>query len=119
MAITWIYENNIVEFSVSGTLTKQEMDKSQLEAESIIQENDASLLVLLSDFHGWDKPESDDWEDISFAERNDPYIYKLAIVGTEEWREIAGLFVFKDLRNVEIEYFLPEQEMNARQWLSE
>jgi len=43
----------------------------------------------------------------------------MAIVGDDKWREFAAMFTMQDLRDVPIEYFLPEQEIPARQWLSE
>ncbi|MDH3468402.1 MAG: STAS/SEC14 domain-containing protein [Gammaproteobacteria bacterium] len=82
-----------------------------------MKKGNAKLLVIVEDFVGWSK--TDEWGDISFSERNDPYLYRMAIVGDDKWREFAAMFTMQDLRDVPIEYFLPEQEIPARQWLSE
>ena len=118
MSINWSYEDeNLLVIRVSGVLTKSELDVCQSEVEPMIKKGNAKLLVIVEDFDGWSK--SDEWGDVSFSERNDPYIYKMAILDDDKWRELAAMFTMQGLRDVPIEYFLTDQEIPARQWLSE
>lgn len=118
MPITWEHEDGgLVVFRVSGKLSKIELDTAQSEAESIIQKGNAKLLTIAEHFSGWDK--DGNWNDLSFTERNDPHIKKMAIVGEDEWRDLAYTFTLKGLRGFPIEYFSADQEAEARQWLDE
>jgi hypothetical protein len=56
---------------------------------------------------------------LSFPERNDPYIEKIAIVGDPQWQDLVYAFTLKGLRPVPIEYFSTDEEFRARQWLKE
>lgn len=108
-------ESNVVVFSVSGIIGVSEMQDAQKECEGVIRNNgEFSLLVLINkDFKGWSS--KDDWTDTSFADRNDPFISKIAFVGDNKWRELMFAFSLEGLRPTEIEYFL--DEVQARQWL--
>jgi len=118
MSIDWSFDDtNLVTIRVSGMLTKPELDTCQSEIEPHIRQGNANFLVLLDAFHGWSREEG--WGNISFPERNDPYIDKIAIVGDEKWRDLVAMFTMRDLRDVSIEYFEPDQESQARQWLYE
>lgn len=117
MPISWEHDDGLVIFRVAGQLAKAELDAVQSQAESIIQNGNTRLLVITENFSGWQK--QGDWNDFSFAERNDPYITKMAIVGEDKWRDLIYTFTLKGLRKFPIEYFLPDQEMAARQWLAE
>ncbi len=72
--------------------------------------------MILEKFTGWEKAKG--WEDNSFADRNDRYIEKMAIVGDSQWRDLVYAFTLKGLRPVPIEYFEANAEEAARQWLS-
>ena len=114
MPVTWGHENNeIVLFRVTGKLGKEELDIAQREAETVLQQGDARILVLAEDFEGWQK--GGNWADLSFAERNDTFIHKMAIVADEKWRDQAAMFTMQGLRPFPIEFFTSETE--ARQWL--
>ena len=117
MPIKWkLEEDNLAVFRVSGKLGKDEFDQIQAETESAIHKvGQIKILVLLEDFAGWEAAEG--WEDTSFAERNDPYIQKFAIVGDAKWRDLVTLFTLKGLRPVPIEYFEADQQAVAREWL--
>ena len=116
MAINWVYEDGLVIFNVSGRLTKPELDACQAEAEPTIQQGQAKILNIVTNFEGWDD-NSGDWSDLSFGERNDQYIEKMAIVGESKWRVLVEMFTLKDLRKFPVEYFYPRQEGLARAWL--
>lgn len=119
MTIEWkLEDDNLAVFNISGKLGKAEYDQILSEIESAIEKvGDIKILVLLEDFTGWEKAKG--WEDASFADRNDVYIKRFAIVGDEKWRDLVSVFTLKGLRPVPIEYFSEGKEQAARQWLSE
>ena len=103
---------------VSGKLSVDEIHQVQAECEKVIQDKgSARLLVILDGFQGWLKQPG--WEDSAFAQRNDPFINKFAIVGDEKWRDLAYVFTLKGLRPVPIEFFAEGQLAEARAWLEE
>ena len=116
MAINWSKNGNLIVIHVSGILTKPDLDGCQSEIEPIVQKGQAKILVLVADFEGWDD-NSGDWGDLSFGERNDQYIDKMAIVGEQKWQDLTEMFTLKGLRKFPIEYFKPGQEEFARVWL--
>ncbi len=117
MPIKWEIESgNLGVYTVSGKLGKTEYQKAQQDAEAVIQKlGSIKILIVLENFSGWERAEG--WEDLSFPERNDPYIEKIAIVGHPQWQDLVYAFTLKGLRPVPIEYFAPEEESKARQWL--
>ena len=118
MPVQWQFErDSLGVFRVSGKLGISEFEQAQNQCESAIQKTgNIRILVLLEDFSGWET--GGGWEDTSFAERNDPYIDKIAIVGDMQWRDLVYAFMFKGLRPVAIEYFEASEEASAREWLS-
>jgi len=119
MSIKWSLEKgNIGVFYVSAKLAKNELEQAQNACEDVIRKiGTIKILVILDKFTGWEDAEG--WEDASFAERNDKYIDKIAIVGDEKWRDMAYLFTLKGLRPVAIEYFESNEEASAREWLND
>ena len=117
MPVQFAVENgDLGVFRVSGQLSVAELEHAQGECEAVIKkEGQIKILVVLENFIGWKKAKG--WEDVSFFERNDPYIKKMAIVGDAEWRDSAYAFTGKGLRIVPIKYFDVNQEEAARQWL--
>ena len=115
MSIKWEYDSGLLVFHVTGKLNFTELNNAQLEAEKVIQLGKIKLLVFANNFDGWEN--KDDWEDLSFMERNDQFIEKIAIVGDPKWKELAYAFTLKGLREFPIEYFNEDQEKNARLWL--
>jgi stage II sporulation SpoAA-like protein len=116
MAIQWSCDENIIEIQVSGALVKPEFDRIQSEIEPLIQEGNKKILVLLTDFEGW-VDDSGDWTDLSFGQRNDQYIKKMAFVGELKWKVEIEMFSMKGFREFAIEYFPSGQEDFARAWL--
>ena len=104
-------------FKVTGTLTTAELGWLQNKAIAGIKDwGKVSALVILEDFHGWQKGPG--WDDLKFANEHDQSIEKIAIVGPEQWRDLASVFAGKGLRSVAVDYFLPSQLEQARKWLS-
>jgi hypothetical protein len=111
-----IESGDLAVFRVSGKLGKVEFVRAQSECEEMIKKiGRVKVLVLTQNFAGWERAEG--WDDTSFADRNDPYIEKLAIVGVPKWRDLVYAFTGRGLRPVPIQYFEPDQEGAARQWL--
>jgi len=107
---------NLGVFTVSGKLGKAEYQQAQQNVEAVIQKSgNIKVLIILENFSGWERAEG--WEDLSFPERNDPYIEKIAIVGDPQWQDLVFAFTLKGLRPVPIEYFNTGEESRARQWL--
>ncbi|PCJ39228.1 MAG: hypothetical protein COA99_10575 [Moraxellaceae bacterium] len=103
---------------ISEKLGKTEFDQTLLECEKMIAEQGKiKILVLTENFSGWGS--ANNWEDMSFAERNDANVEKIAIVCEPRWEDLIDAFTVKDLRRVTFEYFLPAQEAKARQWLND
>jgi len=72
--------NDIAVFRVSGVLKKNEFDGAQCKIEEVIKKTGhVQILILTENFEGWERSEG--WGDWSFAERNDSYIDKIAVVG--------------------------------------
>ena len=109
--------SNIALITVSKKLGVEELKQSQERCEAAIKAvGNIKLLVVLSDFQGWEK--EDGWEDMSFAEKNDAYIDKIAIIGDKErWEHLAYAFTCKGLRPVSIEFFGDTEISAARRWL--
>lgn len=117
MPVQFGLEGDIGLFRVSGELKKTELKQVQTECEAEIKKvGKIKILVVLDNFLGWEKGAG--WDDWSFAERNDPFISKFAIVGGEKWRDQAFAFTAKGLRPMPIEFFLPSQQAEAREWLN-
>lgn len=101
---------------VTGKISVAEVQQIQTACESAIQKNGSiKLLVILDGFQGWQQQQG--WDDSSFAQRNDPFIKKFAIVGDEKWRDLSYVFTLKGLRPFPIEYFESGQIDQARSWL--
>jgi hypothetical protein len=107
----------VLSFKVTGTLTRAELGWLQNKAIAGIKDwGKVRALVILEDFDGWKRGSG--WDDMSFANEHDHDIEKMAIVGPEQWRDLACVFAGKGLRSVAVEYFLPSQLEQARRWLS-
>lgn len=107
---------NVAVFRISGKLGKAELEDAQRQCEEMIKSaGQIKLLVLLDAFLGWESAKG--WEDTSFAERNDPFIQKMAIVGEAEWEDLVLAFTLQGLRPTPIKYFEPQQQALARDWL--
>ncbi len=117
MAIKWIInKDNLIEINLTSQLVYKEYRELLAEIESIAKKaGEVRLLVILKDFAGWE--ENKGWEDSSIADRTDPYMKKMAIVGDEKWRDMVELFTLKGMRSVAIEYFSSDNEQTAREWL--
>jgi len=109
--------DGIVTVKISGVFTYPEQVALQNEMVNMVSApNKISILTIYEDFEGWSH--DDRWEDVSFQEKSDPYINKMAIVGAERWRELALMFVSAGFRSFPVAYFETAELERAKMWLS-
>jgi hypothetical protein len=107
---------HVLTVKVSGILTEPELTSMQAAAAKIVGTGGQwRLLVLTENFKGWERGGA--WNDFSFSE-SDASIERMAIVGDRKWEDLALLFTAKGLRSFPIEFFEPEQQSAAKDWLA-
>ena len=108
---------SIVTVEVTGRLMESELAAVQSRMAEIIREQGkVRILVLAIAFEGWQR--SGEWNDFTFQNENDRYIERMAIVGDEQWRDLALMFTAKGLRPFPIECFAPGELARAHAWLA-
>ena len=119
MPVNWEHEAaDLLVARVNGKLAKPEIGEFQAAVEPILQASgNTRFLVILENFEGWETGKG--WEDTDFADANDQFLSRFAIVGDEQWRDKALMFSLAGLRPVEIQYFSAGEESAARAWLAE
>lgn len=111
-------DERIWQLSVSGRLTKAELDAAQGAAgEEIQRGGKLKLLLTLDGFQGWEK--GADWGDVTFNAQYGDQIEKMAIVGDPRWETEALMFVGAGFRRTVVKFFLPAEAAQARAWLAE
>ncbi len=103
---------------IKGVLTFN--DQKEVEGKGRAQINrsqKAKLLVIAEEFSGWGK--EGDWGDLTFMHEYDPVIEKIAIVADEKWKDQILMFVGASTRQGSVEFFFPDEEQDARDWLLE
>jgi hypothetical protein len=107
----------IISAKISGELSKSEVSQMQASAlDAIRRYGKVSALFILENFNGW--AQAGDWGDISFMTEHDQNISRIAVVGDEKWRDFADAFLAKGFRQAQVQYFLPADLANARDWLA-
>jgi hypothetical protein len=119
MTVKWEHESeHLLVARLRGKLAKLDIEDFQVDVAPILQASgNMKFLVILEDFEGWEAGKG--WEDTSFADANDQFLSRFAIVGDEKWRDKALMFSLAGLRPVDIQYFTSENEAAARAWLTE
>ncbi len=106
-----------VTFRITGLLKFTEFAGAQERAAEIIRrQGKVRFLVLVENFAGTEK--TGDWGDISFQADNDQFIEKIAIVGDQQWKDLALLFTGKGIRRIPIEFFPTTDLARAQAWLT-
>jgi hypothetical protein len=109
-------DGSILTVRISARLTQAELAAVQkAAAEHIGRLGRISMLVLAENFAGWEK--GGQWSDFAFQEAHDQDIERMAIVGPEQWRDLALLFASKGLRPFPVEFFPSERLADAHAWL--
>jgi hypothetical protein len=99
---------------IRGVLRKSELDAFQKAAADVIRrETTISCLIVLDGFEGWEH--GADWGDVTFMERHDEALEKIAIVGPSEQEDDVMIFAAAPMRAGRVRYFSSESE--ARVWL--
>jgi len=99
---------------IRGVLRKSELDAFQKAAAGVIhREMTISCLIVLDGFAGWER--GADWGDLTFMERHDAALEKIAIVGPSEHEDEVMIFAAAPMRAGRVKYFSSESE--ARVWL--
>jgi hypothetical protein len=112
------YADGILTVKITGLFTySDQLDIQKATIDMIPEQGKISILTIFEDFQGWSH--DDRWEDVSFQEKSDPYINKMAIVGEEKWQDLALMSVGMGFRSFPIEYFQPEELDLAKAWLTD
>ncbi len=117
MACTWIdVDSRIIRARLSGVLTGSDLEEIRHRtAQAIARFGSVRCLFFLDDFRGWQS--GDDWADVSFQEKHDAEMERIAIVGADEWRDEVLAFMAAPLRTTDIRYFDAPQSERADAWL--
>ena len=108
----------IVSVRISGRLTLAELHAAQQGLSKLLDTgNSVSLLVTAEQFEGFETAQN--WNDLSFQQRHDHQIQRMAIVASQEWEDLSLLFTGAGLRKVEIQFFPPWLIKEARAWLNQ
>ncbi|MHC4132814.1 MAG: SpoIIAA family protein [Planctomycetota bacterium] len=101
--------------AIKGIFTYDDLKgiESKIEGRELKQQ--VKILVHVENFEGWGK--GGDWGNVSFMHEHDPYIEKIAIISTEEWKDEMLMFVGAGYRQASVEIFLEGKEEDARVWL--
>jgi len=101
---------------VKGILTFEDLKEFENKGRAEIDRSrKVKMLALLEQFSGWGK--EGDWGDLTFMYEYDPYIDKIAVVAEGKWKEQILMFIGAGRRQAAVEFFLPGQEKDAREWL--
>ena len=107
---------NLFVVQIKGTFTFEELNEIQNKAHAEIDRSrKVKLLILAEQFSGWGK--EGDWGDLTFMYEYDPYIEKIAVVAESKWKDEMLMFVGANRRQASLEFFLPDETQDARDWL--
>lgn len=110
--------DNMFRVDVSGLLRRRDW---QVCEQQVVDEaarlGVVRLLFVLRDFQGWDV--RDNWRDLGFYVTHGDTIERIAIVGDEQWRDLALMFAAADLRTAPVAYFEGAAIAGARAWLGD
>jgi hypothetical protein len=109
--------NGNIVITISGVLLYQDLIKIQNTAKGMLSSGvKANCLILAKDFNGWAK--EGNWGDLRFMYQSDPFLNKIAVVGQGKWKDELLMFLGKGFRKAVVKFFFPEEENDARSWLS-
>jgi hypothetical protein len=107
--------DGIVTAEITGKISASELAACQAEILNHLQQwNGGSILTLCENFEGF---AGGDWSDLSFQNTADPLIRKMAIVGEQQWKDMAIAFTAKGLRPFPVEFFPTGHMRDAMAWL--
>ena len=110
------FVDGIVTVKIAGLFTYPEQLALQTATINLVsEETKLSVLTLFENFEGWSHDEG--WGDVSFQEKSDSLVNKMAVVGEEKWRDLILMSLGDGFRSFPIAYFRPSELDNARIWL--
>ncbi len=117
MSVTFTKESDdLFVINVEGVLTFEDLKEVENKvSEGIDRSGKVKLLVLAEEFSGWGK--EGDWGDLTFMYEYDPYIEKIAVVAEANRKDQMLMYIGAGRRQAEVEFFLYDQEKDARDWL--
>lgn len=108
---------NTCRLDIRGALSPQDLAAAQQAAAAEIRRSGKiRLLVVLSEFSGWERGSA--WNDLGFYIRHGDDIERIAIVGENRWRSEALMFAAADLRRAPVAFFGGSDVDAARDWLA-
>lgn len=109
--------DNVFRIDIHGVLRKSDLDRcGEQIAGEMAKLGSVRLLFVLDRFEGWNA--RDNWRDLTFYVQHGDAIERIAIVGDEQWRDLALMFANADLRKGPVEYFSAGALDQARAWLN-
>jgi hypothetical protein len=109
---------NVCVLRVGGMLNLAAMERIQAVAAQVIARGakDLRVLLILNDFKGW--KHSDSRGESAGSMRDEGCNAKIAVVGDARWQTPTLAFLTAGHRLGKVCYFTPEQEPQARAWLT-
>lgn len=106
---------HIITAEITGLISPAELATAQQEILGYLTEwGSGAILCICEEFKGW---AAGDWGDLSFQMQADSLISKMAIIGEEQWKDLAMTFTGKGFRPFPIGYFETGRQEEARAWL--
>jgi hypothetical protein len=108
---------NVYRVDISGRMKEEDLKAVQRAAAAEIQRGGRiRLLIMLTDFAGWDDACG---RDLGFYFRHGSDVERMAIVGEDRWRSEALMFAGADLRRAPVKFFRTREALQAATWLAE
>jgi hypothetical protein len=110
--------NSCIGVTITGILSYKDLEAIQNAAKGMFGLGvKVNCLILAEQFSGWGK--DGDWGDLTFMYENDSSIGKIAVVADAKKRDELLMFLGTGRRQAVVEFFFPDEEDEARIWLSE
>ncbi|KAA5543059.1 STAS/SEC14 domain-containing protein [Roseiconus nitratireducens] len=110
-------DGKVIEVEVNGKLTAADYDLFvPLTEERIRQYGKISMIIVLTDFHGWEAAAL--WDDLKWDVKHFTDLERLAVVGDRQWQKGVSAFC-RPFTSAEIKYFDWSEREAARSWAGE
>ena len=117
VTLTYDPETYHIVVHLTGKLTTEDYEKYLPEIEKLIREHGKlSILVIMNDFHGWERGAL--WEDIKFDAKHRNDVARLALVGDKTWEKWMAK-ICRPFTSAEIRYFESHERDAAEAWIGQ
>lgn len=107
--------DGVITVEITGTISPAELAANQAAMLKQLQDWDGgAMLIICEEFSGF---ADGDWTDLSFQAVADPLIRKMAIIGQQQWEDMALAFTGRGHRPFPIEFFPTGHLREANAWL--